>query len=637
MGKTRKSVPTILIFLIIIIINCKQKNNDILLTIPNTVKNNIIKPYDVFQDSNTFYRNNSYYISLNKNNSFKWKMKNDISNAKLTFTIIWSSSKSKTDTIPASHLSLSSLSYSINKISNSKKTIIKPKQFNQISLKNTKRHFIFKKTINTNVTLKKGETLEIDINYVQQNHKKIKYGISIPKITLDRVEKSLSPPPNVIIISIDTLRADYINIYKKAIGIKSDFNYSPNIEEVAKNAAVFFNAYTTESATWPALASLMLSLYPNEHGCMYNGDYLKYKYFSIASFLLNKGYQTLALQSNAIGFNIVGFEEKYGFIDGRNKKSIKFKNCDQKLVKFAKKKILQHKNEPFFHWYHFMGTHAGYNPPKKIMDIIAKDEPYRKYNTDKIMKNRENVTKSDLEYIQKLYAGELFHLDMELKKIFSALKENGLWDNTLLIITSDHGEDLYQHNQFFYHYPSLYNTSLHIPLIIKFPFQKKQVLNKDLTSIIDVFPTIYDYFNSDDNTNRHKRSFSGISLLDGLKGNSNKLDSRIIFAGIKDFKIVSALYKNWKIIYNPSNIIVKASHQIPYPIKRIELFDFEKDYLERDIQINKQIQTFLIKKINRFWKTSKQVKPENIKKSGRISKRELKRTLKRLKALGYID
>lgn len=499
---------------------------------------------------------------------------------------------------------------------------------------NFRGRLAFGKGFQKDVTVNRGDILEFRVKPSQErlDDREILYGITVPKL----VNPSLLAAQtykNLIIISIDTLRADYVGIYRKLAGEQVDFSFSPNLDALSEQSVVFLNAFTPETATWPALASLLLSQYPFEHGVMYNGEFLQSNFDSIATHMLDLGYQTLSLHGNGYRLNIAGVEEKYNFF-----------NNDFALIDVSLKKLKQHKKTPFFHWYHFMGVHNDYRPPLWVQHILSKQENMtdeeltKRYDLFGIMQGKEELSDGLLQHIKSSYAGELYHLDFELKRVFDYLKHHGLWDESFIIVTSDHGEDLYEHNKYFFHYPSIYNTSTRVPLMIKFPGQKKQIVIQEQVSLLDIFPTVAEYY-ANPESSPESLSFSGLSLLDLLSGNKKTFQKRVLFSGIEKFNILAATHENWKLIYNPDNTTPITNAQTPYPLEEVELYDISVDPEERHNIAAKHytIAKGLIDEIIAFRK-ERVLQKKTAKKEGQIQidEKQKKEALEALKALGYI-
>jgi arylsulfatase A-like enzyme len=590
------------------------------------------KPKNVFADNSFFFAGNRFVINLQDNQGvFRWQVPENCKGY-LSFrahVFLPEETKGQNDDknliLPLTEITV------IRKNASQERTILT----NNMTDLNFRDRLAFSKGFQKEITVNRGDTLEFRVNPSLESldNREIMYGITVPRLENPSLLAEQAYK-NLIIISIDTLRADYVGIYKQLAGEKVDFSFSPNLDAFADQSVVFLNASTPETATWPALASLLVSRYPFDHGVLYNGEFLRANFDSIATHMLDLGYQTLSLHGNAYRLNIAGIEEKYNFF-----------NNDFGLIDAAIKRLKQNKERPFFHWYHFMGVHADYKPPLWVHHILNNQEDMtdeeltKRYDLFKIMQGEEEMTDELLQHIKSSYAGELYHLDFELKRIFDYLKQHKLWDESFIIILSDHGEDLYEHNNYFFHYPSLYNASTRVPLMIKFPGQKNQIVIPEQVSLLDIYPTVAEYYATTVNSQEPQQDFSGISLLELLSGNTKPFQNRVLFAGIEKFEILAAIHKNWKLIYNPDNIIPITNAQTPYPLEEIELYDISADPSESDNIAGKHyaLAKELIEDIIAFRKEHVLGKKETDKEGQiQIDEKQKKEALEALKALGYI-
>jgi choline-sulfatase len=636
--RTGLKIIPVLLAMIAGLVNCREKSPSFLLE--TGIETSILGPENVFQKNaitglvmrnrenrhESFSRQKQFILDLKAEGIFSWKINRDINGGSLKFKVFFSDIQLLGKNTLRQDRQLAILTVVKKGVSGSKTLISSPIGMKDVIF--TPDGSSIKKAFYKIISLNRNDELLFSLDVSPELRDRLKYGITIPRIILqDPSSAQSSAPPSLILISIDTLRPDYLGIYRELAGEKPVFSFSPNIDSVARQSCIFLNAYTPQSSTWPALSSMFLSLYPHQHGVLNNGDYLKYNYYSIASFLLNRGYRTFSANGNAFQLNIPGFEEKYSFY-----------NKDFQLINFALKKIHDLKSrEPFFHWYHFLGVHANYKPAKWVMDTIDNQaRKFRLFNLDKLMKSKKELHANTVSYIQELYAGELYQLDFDLKKLFDQLKNLGLWDNALVIITADHGEDLYQHNRYFYHYPSIYNTSLRVPLIIKFPGQKKQLILKEPVSLMDIFPTLVHYFTGEKSVRDYPYSLAGNSLLDLIRGDRRAFEERILYAGTGEFQIMSAHYRNWKFIFNPRELTLHTQAKTLYPIKKIELYDILNDPLETATVSNSRIANMLITLINRFRRTYPPVDIRNSIRQDQVDDETRKDAEKVLRSLGYI-
>lgn len=620
----------------IVLLNTCQQGDERFLIHDDSMKQELLdipvwKPKNVFAENDFFFIGNWFVINLKERHGvFQWKVPENCT-GHLAFrmhVMLPEETKGQNNerdlVLPEAKLVVK------KRNADQEKTLLT----SEMTDLNFRGRLAFGKGFQKDVTVNRGDTLEFHIKPSQErlDKREILYGITVPKLVNPSLLASQTYK-NLIIISIDTLRADYVGIYRKLAGEQVDFSFSPNLDALSEQSVVFLNAYTPESATWPALASLLLSQYPFEHGVMYNGEFLQSNFDSIATHMLDLGYQTLSLHGNGYRLNIAGIEEKHNFF-----------NNDFALIDVSLKKLKQHKKMPFFHWYHFMGVHNDYSPPLWVQHIMSKQENMtdeeltKRYDLYRIMQGKEELSDDLLRHIKSSYAGELYHLDFELKRVFDYLKSHGLWDESFIIVTSDHGEDLYEHNKYFFHYPSIYNTSTRVPLMIKFPRQKRQIVIREQVSLLDVYPTVAEYYATSEGS-PELRSFSGLSLLDLLNGDKKPFQKRALFSGIENFGILAATHKNWKLIYNPDNITPVTNAQIPYPLEEVELYDISVDPDEKDNIAAKHyaIAKDLIEKITAFHK-ERVLKKKAAGKKGQIQidEKQKKEALEALRALGYI-
>ena len=450
------------------------------------------------------------------------------------------------------------------------------------------------------------------------------FGITIPRIEL--AQKTSARPANLLILSIDALRSDVLGIYQTLDAKPPKRSASPELDRFAEEAAVFLNARTTQSATWPALASLNLSQYPIHHGVSFNGNYLSGADESIALALLQLGYDTQSFMRNAYALNIPGFEQKRQF----------FK--DEHLIDFVRKKISGTGNAPFFDWCHLWGVHADYRPPLRAMEGLKgkKLGPDFKlhYKMNEMMLGQIPYESADVEAIRDLYAGALYHTDSLIKKLFDEIKARGLWDDTMIIVTADHGEELHDHNRYFYHNPSLYDSSIHVPLLIKFPHQHRQHLVQENVSLLDIFPTVYHYFIAAPQPGR----FSGLSLLDLLAGADKKFRDRILFAETEDSKIAAAILGHHKLSFNPLGLIPLDHVGRPFPIAKVEFFDLKNDPGEHTnlAAAGTPLRSRLLRAAERFLREAGTKTHKGKRGKVEISDKMKKEAEEKLRSLGYI-
>ena len=448
-------------------------------------------------------------------------------------------------------------------------------------------------------------------------------GITVPSI---KTEGSAPRPSNLLIISIDALRQDFLGIYRTLSGSPPELSLSPTLDKFSEEAVVFLNARTTQPSTWPALSSLHLSAYPAGHGVTENRVFLESPGTSIATLLRDRGYATLAMGS-AMSLNIPGFEKKRRYF-----------RMDDRLLAAGRRLVAEQAGEPFFHWYHLFGSHDQYSPPEWVMKILTRDDPgyvYKKISTNNMMLGKEPCGPEEVAEVRRIYGGTLYYTDYLLKETFDDLKRLGLWDKTLIIVTADHGEELYDHHGFFHHSPSLYEGALRVPLLIKFPGQRGRRVIAENVSHIDILPTIHHYFAGRPEPGR----YAGMSLLDLLAGKRRAFRERVLFAEAENSRVAATILENYKLIYNPGGIMPHTPLGHPFPMGPIEFYDLAKDPKETNNLANTDhpVLRRLLAETSRYIGDAQAPRVEKAKKGKiELSEQERREAEEILRTLGYI-
>jgi arylsulfatase A-like enzyme/Tfp pilus assembly protein PilF len=315
-----------------------------------------------------------------------------------------------------------------------------------------------------------------------------------PKKILESYISLMSPidvnQVNVIIFTIDTLRADHLECYGYQ-GVKT-----PNINRLAKEGILFKNVICQVPLTLPSHSSIFTGTYPLYHGVRDNGSfYLEDDQITLAEVLKNKGYLTSAFIGAFVldsrwGLN-QGFDYYYDNFDLTKYKTISLdavqRKGDEVLAEFYRW-LNKNLNKKFFAWIHLYDPHTPYSPP----------EPFKTQ-----FKGRR----------YGLYDGEIAFVDKLIGEFYNHLKEKKILDNTIIIFTSDHGESLGEHKESAHGF-FIYDAVLKIPLIIRFPEKKfsKMIVTNQVRSI-DIMPTILNLVNTEIPT-----SVQGESLLPFILG-----------------------------------------------------------------------------------------------------------------------
>lgn len=277
---------------------------------------------------------------------------------------------------------------------------------------------------------------------------------------------------NVVLITIDTLRADHLGCY----GYK-DIK-TPNIDGLAADGARFERAFSVVPVTLPSHSSMLTGTYPMFSGMHdFSANKLSPLQPTLASVLKQAGYQTGAVIAAAVLDSRFGLNQGFDFYyDHFDFSRLDEANLDEMerpgnvvadvtlnwLEKdwLEKDRLVKNSQKKFFLWMHLYDPHYPYHPP----------EPYSK------------------EYASHLYDGEIAFADEQVGRLLRFLKDKGLYQNTVIVLAGDHGESLGEHGEkthgFF-----IYNATMHVPLIIRLPGSGARVIS-DSVSLVDIMPTI---------------------------------------------------------------------------------------------------------------------------------------------------
>jgi arylsulfatase A-like enzyme len=292
-------------------------------------------------------------------------------------------------------------------------------------------------------------------------------------------------PHGIILISLDTLRADHVGVY----GYYR--NTTPFIDAFAEESIVFENAVVQAPTTLPSHMSIMTSLYPHSHGVKRNTS-LPSENLTLAELLQQGGYKTAAFVDGGWMRAVFGFSQGFETYDGEEKIGI------AKILPKVKKWVDKNKSHPFFLFMHCYDIHSPYDPPPPY-DMMFQDTVY----TGSFVAGTENLrlaawnqirlSDQDLRYTIALYDGGIRYTDEMIGEFFAYLRNAGLYDNSLIIVTSDHGEEFMEHGSFL-HWRLYYRPNLHVPLIMRVPtLTKKEMRIDTFVQSIDLLPTILDF------------------------------------------------------------------------------------------------------------------------------------------------
>ncbi len=376
---------------------------------------------------------------------------------------------------------------------------------------------------------------------------------------------------NLILITVDTLRADRLGANGYAVQGRSP---SPRIDALMSSGVHFAKTIAPRAITWPSLASVLTGLYPSVHGAYENGYELIDGIATLPTILAEQGYQTGRFLSNMCEANHLGWNQSFCS-----------QGVDSKINPAALEWLDQiEPQKPFFLWVHYFGPHGPYynggERAAKELDPGYEGPVAPKKNwLNRIMTEEIALDEADIRHLDALYDAAVMGTDQFVDEMLSALDNRNLRSDSLLVFLADHGEELYDHNQYIYHACSVYQSGLHVPLAFIAPgiLEEGKTVQQG-AELIDVSPTILDLLGIATPGELH-----GISLVPFLEAERIPGGPRPVFSEYPPANIHTVQVGSWKLIDNPDQVSPYCLPDAPlghYPLERIELYDLAEDPLE---------------------------------------------------------
>jgi arylsulfatase A-like enzyme len=313
-----------------------------------------------------------------------------------------------------------------------------------------------------------------------------------------------APRPNVLVIVMDTARGDRctVNGYDRPT--------TPCLAEFAKDAVVYREAWSPANWTVPAHASLFTGLRKEHHGLFEgNRNYLPEGTATLAARLSDEGYATACFTNNSAVSSAFGLTQGFDRVEelfGRSTRTSPWaRETHDEAAAWAEDAAKS--GRPFFLFVNDMEPHMPYAPPAEFAARFVRKLPTRAevefahaFNYPHTVSydiGREELTADQIALMSDLYDGEIAALDAEIGRLIARLSAAGLLDSTLVVVLSDHGEDIGDHHMM-EHALGLHRSLLHVPLVVRLPgrFDRGRVVD-DLVRVEDVYPTVLEACGAD--------------------------------------------------------------------------------------------------------------------------------------------
>lgn len=376
--------------------------------------------------------------------------------------------------------------------------------------------------------------------------------------------------PNVLLITVDTLRADAVGAYGNPKA------RTPNIDSLAQDSSVFSLAISPLPQTNPTLASIFTGVFPNRHGIVHHmASKLSDRVKPLAKLLAEAGYTT------AGHYSWISFDPEYSGLE-RGFATYQRHTVDRPFPADRKpdfyEEYLDSKanvttdgviswmetgaKDPFFLWIHYNDAHWPYEPPPPFNARFDQCQSCMDGSLKSIIRIAEGYSPSPEEaaHLRGLYDGEVAFVDQQLGRVFGRLINKGMLDRTLVVLTADHGEG-FGEKGLWSHQEVLYNTALRVPLIIRYPGRVPSGLVGAPVSLTDVLPTLLELLGMET-----PEWVEGKSLLPLMLGKEEG-NERAAFSQLWDARKVAVTYQGHKLVKNRQT-------------GAIELYDLRQGFLE---------------------------------------------------------
>jgi arylsulfatase A-like enzyme len=385
--------------------------------------------------------------------------------------------------------------------------------------------------------------------------------------------------PNVVLVTMDTTRADYLSCY----GYKADQPTSANLDRLAGEGTRFDLAMATAAVTPVSHASILTGRFNRDHGVRV--------IFAGSGFRLPEDVPTLATQYKAAGYKTIavhsafpvapyfGFGRDFDVIESFDaemdlgpaappdpkdtKEAVASKaTWDQRNTRRSDSTMdivlreVEAASEPFFLWIHLWDPHDQiHTPPERWLP-----KPEELY----VMENGEFVLEANgkpkiKRPMTALYAAEIRYMDSQLGRLFAQLNQTGQWDNTITAVTSDHGQGLSDHG--WAAHRILYQEQIRVPLIVRIPGVEQRKVVRDLVRTVDIAPTLLDFSGLDPLEEIGGRSLR--PLIEGAADepritfaeqiNGYDLNAHMVARRPKDDFTYCAMDVDWKLTWRPNH------------------------------------------------------------------------------------
>jgi arylsulfatase A-like enzyme len=392
--------------------------------------------------------------------------------------------------------------------------------------------------------------------------------------------------PNVLLITVDTLRLDRLSCYG---GPEEN---SPHIDRLAADGVRFASVQAPRGLTWPSVTTLLTGLHPRTHEVRLNGAMLDPRFVTLPEMLGNAGYETAGFLANMCDapnrgldtFFCAWWEKSGPPAQPRRRQwdSHEQPEWDAAITREAERFIRSAGRRPFFAWVHYIDPHKPFDPvPWHLRSVYDGSFTVDDDSLAELTLDRVPLSPEQRQQLLAIYDSQVSAVDEYIGRLLFALEEEDLAEDTLVVLSADHGEELGDHNFYFYHLSSVYQQVLSIPWILRWPdrLPAGRVVDEPVAGV-DLTPTILDLLQiSGDQT------LEGASRAALARGETGATGAPVTFAEWSDQMVIVGEGR-WRYVWNPNGITTfgtpfRKDTGVGFEIAAEELYDLSSDPLQQ--------------------------------------------------------
>ena len=312
-----------------------------------------------------------------------------------------------------------------------------------------------------------------------------------------------TPPPRLLLlVSVDTLRADELGAYGSKRGL------TPHLDELALESSVFTAAYASASFTLPSITTLLTGRYPEEMGIRSNESAVPESVPTLATELSARGWRAGAVVGNFVLRRSSGLARGFARFDDDFPQREAVRNWPERIASDTTDTALEMLDdctalvqERCFLWVHYQDPHGPYDPPGSRRARYLEAERLAPDGGRRLPARKDSKCfgtlpgyqllhgRHDVAYYRAGYRAEINYMDEELGRLLDALDVRGLSERTVVVFAADHGESLGEEDSWFCHGSRLTDEEVRVPLIVRVP-GRPAARREDVVSLVDLYPTL---------------------------------------------------------------------------------------------------------------------------------------------------